>query len=473
VSKTIDAAASLAEFAVELTYERIPDEVRESTKRSILDTLGVTMAASTQGEGYRQLIDLLTGSGGTPESTILGFGERVPAWVAAFANAAMARALMYDDYHTFKTHPSATTVTSAIAVAERLGTVSGRDLITAAVVGNEITCRLGLSIPLSVAKGAGWLTTDVFGTFGAAAAAGKLLGLDAERLQNAFGIALFEAAGTREAYSGSSTTGRSTMMQAMSTGFRAKGAVFAALMAQVDITGPADSLEGRTGLFNVYFKGAQDRTVLLGELGERFESRNIGIKPSPGTWHAFTNVDAVRDLMRQHDIAADDIAEIAVLVTPEAYHTFLPLDVKRRPATSQDANHSLPYLISFAAVHGRVTVVAMTPPGYEDPDVRAFAERIIPVVDETLDASDPGPGEAGPGRIRVTLIDGTAHQVDIHEPYGHPRYPISWGDLTDKFRECASYAAEPLEEDTVERIIEIVTRLEDVDDIRDVMGLLA
>jgi len=135
---------------------------------------------------------------------------------------------------------------------------------------------------LSIAKGAGWLTTDVFGTFGATAAAGKLLGLDAERLQNAFGIALFEAAGTREAYSGSSTTGRSTMMQTMSTGFRAKGAVFAALMAQVDITGPADSLEGRTGLFNVYFKGAQDRTVLLGELGERFESRNIGIKPSPG-----------------------------------------------------------------------------------------------------------------------------------------------------------------------------------------------
>ena len=183
-------------------------------------------------------------------------------------------------------------------------------------------------------------------------------------------------------------------------------------------------------------------------------------------------MDAVRNLMRKHGIAAGDIAEIAVLVTAEAYHTFLPLDVKRRPATSQDANHSLPYLISFAAVHGRVTVVAMTPPGYEDPDVRAFAERVVPVVDETLDASDPGPGEAGPGRIRITLHDGTAHQVDIEEPYGHPRHPISWDDLTDKFRECASYAAKPLAPDTIERVIETVTRLEDVEDIRDVMGLL-
>jgi len=161
-------------------------------------------------------------------------------------------------------------------------------------------------------------------------------------------------------------------------------------------------------------------------------------------------VDAVRNLMRKHGIAAGDIAEIAVLVTAEAYRTFLPLDVK----------------------HGRVTVVAMTPPGYEDPDVRAFAERVVPVVDETLDASDPGPGEAGPGRIRITLHDGTAHQVDIEEPYGHPRHPISWDDLTDKFRECASYAAKPLAPDTIERVIETVTRLEDVEDIRDVMGLL-
>ena len=157
--------------------------------------------------------------------------------------------MMFDDYHTHKTHPGSTTVTAALALAERMGDVSGRELVTAVAIGNDLTCRMGSSIPLDVAKSRGWLTTDVFGTFGATAACARLLRLSVDEVRHAFGIALFEAAGTREAYSGHSESGRSAMMQAMSTGFRSQGAVLAALMAQAGITGPEDTFEGATGLY--------------------------------------------------------------------------------------------------------------------------------------------------------------------------------------------------------------------------------
>jgi 2-methylcitrate dehydratase PrpD len=121
MDKEREAAEILARYAVGLKYESIPAVLRESTKRSILDTLGIAIAASTRGEGYRELIELVQEGGGKEESTLFGVWTKAPAWMAAFANGAMTRALMYDDTHDeAHTHPSSTTVPAAFAVAERL-----------------------------------------------------------------------------------------------------------------------------------------------------------------------------------------------------------------------------------------------------------------------------------------------------------------------------------------------------------------
>jgi 2-methylcitrate dehydratase PrpD len=461
----------LSQHVAELRDGDLSDVVRRAARWSILDTIGVTLLASTQAEGVEALVGLLASSGGKPESTVIGYGHRVPAWTAALANGAMSRAMMFDDYHTHKTHPGSTTVTAALALAERMGDVSGRELVTAVAIGNDLTCRMGSSIPLDVAKSRGWLTTDVFGTFGATAACARLLRLSVDEVRHAFGIALFEAAGTREAYSGHSESGRSAMMQAMSTGFRSQGAVFAALMAQAAITGPEDTFEGATGLYPVYFGGPADRSELLDGLGQRFESVGMGIKPSPGTWHAFTHVDTVRGLMRDNGITADDIAKVEVFVTSEGMRAFTPLAVKRHPPTSQDANHSSPYLIAAAIHHGTVTFRDLTAEGYEDERVGAIADRVIPIIDPEFERSgEVGPGEAGPARVQITLHDGSQFERDETVPYGHPQNPISEEDLIAKFRTCAAFAARPLAEPTIDRMIDVVLHLDDVADVNMILA---
>ncbi len=312
MEKGPDASRVLAQYAAKLRYEDIPLDAREAIKRSVLDTLGVAIAASTLGEGISQLVDLIKEGGGKSESTILAFGGKVPAWMAALANGSMVRALDYDDTHDGGlTHPSATTLPSVLAVAERLGVVNGKDFITAVALGNDITGRMGLSITKRP-RGwkLDWFLTTVHGVFGGAAACSKLLGLDVDRIQNAMGIALYDSAGTMEAF----TPGAAGMMTGMATGFSSKTAVISALMAQKGITGARNSLEGKAGLYNLYFEGDYNRDMLLGDLGQRFESANISIKPWPGVRYAHPYIDATLQLLREHDISSDDVKRIYLLL---------------------------------------------------------------------------------------------------------------------------------------------------------------
>ncbi|MFC2002279.1 MmgE/PrpD family protein [Chloroflexota bacterium] len=464
----IEAAETFAQYAASLKYEHIPTEVRESTKRSILDTLGVTIAASTQGEGYKELIGLIKDGGGKEESTVIGFGGKVPAWMAAYANGAMARALMYDDGHDeAHTHPSSATVTAALAVAERIGKVNGKEFITAVILGNDITSRMGLSTCMTPrGRKTDWCLVNVHGVFGAAAACGKLLGLDVGKMQNAFGIALYESAGTMEAYS----AGHAAMMTGMSSGFTAKGAVLSALMAEKGITGARNSLEGKAGLYNVHFRGEYNRDVLMGDLGKTFESANIGIKPWPGVRYTHSYIEATLKLMREYHITSQNISQVTVFVAGMAQTLCEPLEVQRQPATSQDANRSLPYLVAVAATKGGVKIKDMALEALRDPATLQFVRKIVPEYYERFSTITR---MAGPGKVEIRLNNGKSYSMEIDIPYGHPQNPITWPDLTDKFRDCASYSAIPLSKQDIEKTIDMVSHLEEIEDIRQLVTILA
>ncbi|MFC2000882.1 MmgE/PrpD family protein [Chloroflexota bacterium] len=462
----IEAAETFAHYAASLKYEHIPTEVRESTKRSILDTLGVTTAASTQGEGYKELIELIKDGGGKEESTILGFGGKVPAWMAAFANGAMARALMYDDgYDEAHGHPSSTTVTTALAIAERIGKVSGKEFITAVTLGNDLIARMGLSVCRTPRVWQpDWCLLNVLGVFGATAACGKLLELDAGKMQNAFGIALYESAGTMEAYS----AGHAAMMAGMAAGFTAKGAVLSSLMAEKGITGARNSLEGKAGLYNVHFRGDYDRDVLMGDLGKKFESTGIYIKPWPGVRFTHGYIQATLQLMREHRFTSQDISQVTVFVAGMAQTLCEPIEAQRQPTTSQDANRSLPYLVAVAATKGRVIIADIAPEALKDPATLQFARKIVPEYDERFSITN----RMGPGKVEIKLANGKSCSMEIDKPYGHPQNPIPWSALTDKFRDCASHAAIPLSSQDIEKTIDIVSRLEEIEDIRQLVQIL-
>ena len=459
-AKEKDVAYALARNVVRVNYNDLPPKVVEVTKMSVLDTLGVIAAASGTVPGIAQMVELVKETGGREESTIMGFGGRVPAWMAAFVNAAMGHALDYDDlHHGAMVHPSSPVVTAGFAVAERRGGVTGRDFITAVALGIDVACRLGMSVPL---KGT-WHPTTVFGVFGAAATSGKLLGLDEERMVDALGIAFCHSAGTMELREGVGSN-----LGGLRDAFPAKGGVLSALMAHKGISGIKNSFEGRAGLFPVYFNGEYDREGLISELGKRFEGANVGFKPWPscGTTHIY--IDATLQIVSEHNIAPEDIEEITATVGDFAQRLFVPLEERRRPTTTLDAKYSIPFTVATAAARRKVAIKDFMPDGIKNPASLEIAQKVVPKYDPAFTTIKGRP----PGEIEIRTKQGKVYQKRLEVPYGHHTNPLGHEDIVKKFRDCALYSVKPPSPENVDRVIELTSRLETLDDVGQVIRLL-
>ena len=266
-----DATYAFAENIVATQFEDIPPKVVKVTKDDILDTIGVALSGSSTA-GISALMELIREWGGKGESTVLVFGDKVPAVNAALVNATMAHSDDFDDaYDLNLTHTGATTVLPALAIAERLGKVSGKDLITALALGQDMALRM--SSYLGINHGLHY--SVVYGYFGGTAVVAKLLGLSEEQTVSAFGIAYSQLSGTLQAVEDGSLTKR------LQAGFSARGTVLSALLAQKNYEGSKDNIEGRCGFINVYGEGQSDIEALTADLGKTFYSIYLGFKPYP------------------------------------------------------------------------------------------------------------------------------------------------------------------------------------------------
>ena len=463
-----DAAQALSRFIADTGYEQLPTAARESAKRCILDTLGVTVAASTQGIGHQALHAMVRDAGGAGESSILGFGGRAPVWLAALVNGAMARAVDFDDSHDEgMTHPSSVVVPAALAMAERRGGVSGRELIAAVAIGNEILCRMGVAIARRPGglKLDSWFPTSVFGAFGGTAACSRILRFDAETARSALGVALFEACGTLEAFS---ATGQQGAMRGMVTGLTAKSATLATTMAAAGIKGVPDSIDGEFGLYRVYYGGVYHRDALLGRLGEHWESVDIGMKPWPTCRYTHSYIDATLQLVREHDLRPDDIEGMRIHVAGYAQSRCEPLEDQRRPHNFNHAGHALPYLVAAAAVRRRVDIDDLVR-DLDNPAVLALARRVTPQHDPRFSIEN----RVGPSLVEARLKNGQVHRKELAFVHGGPRSPMGWEEIAAKFRSCVAYSARPPAAAQVERVIDGVAGLEHVEDVGSLAAALA
>ena len=246
VAPDVDVVSHLARHAAGTTYDALPLPAVEAAKKSILDTLGVILAASGTEPAVRGVIDLVRETGGRPESTVLAFGDRVPALMAAFANGAMAHCLDFDDQTPWGQHSASSIVPAAFAVAERRGGVSGREMITAVAVGQDIFARLRRNVGWRK----DWNLSTVLGVFAGAAATARLLGLTPQATAHALGVASMQSSGVMEVVAGTGSN-----LRALYAGFSAKGAVLAALLADKGVTGVDRLFEGEYGVFATYFGG--------------------------------------------------------------------------------------------------------------------------------------------------------------------------------------------------------------------------
>jgi 2-methylcitrate dehydratase PrpD len=457
-----DVGLEFGEHVAGTTFEDLPEDTRAITKLSILDTVGVMLAASGLIPDAATLHEFAVDLGGKPESTVLGFGTKLPAPAAAFVNGGMAHCLDYDDFHLAGVHPSTPTVPCGIAMGERVAGTSGKALLTAIALGNDFSTRLSASVADSWETG--WYTTPLFGYFSAATVAAKLLRLDAQQTSNALGIAFMQAGGTLQGRHGGGSD-----IASISAGWPNRAGVVAALLAQKGIGGVGGLFEGKAGFFPVYFAGKYDRGVLTEDLGKVFRGTEVTFKAWPACALTHGAIEATTQLVAEHGVRPEEIAAITVRYGREAFSALgEPLHLRQKPPTAMDAKFSFPFTVAIAAVNGRLGLSDFTAPALVD-------EAVLAVAAKTTSEFDPGIGTVrGSAEVEIQRLDGSTCTARIERPYGQdPERPMTEVGVIDKFRECASFAVTPLPARSIDRIVELITNLEAVGDVREITALLS
>jgi len=456
---------AISEFVKNFTrtrYEDIPGAAVEAVKKEVLDSLATALGGSSKA-GVGELVDMVKEWGGSKQSTVIAYGFKCPAPNAAQVNGTMIHALDYDDGHQVAlVHIGCVAVSTAFAAAERMGKISGKELIAAIALGGDFMARLGLaSKPGSSALSAGWHPTTLFGFLGAAAIAGRIMGLDEEKMINALGLAYHQCGGA------GSGVGDGALAKRMGPGLAAKAGITSALMAERGITGERDPLEGRTGLFKTYMGGDYDPKILTADLGKKFEGVNIGNKPYPccGLTHAC--IDAALALTARHDIKVDRIKDITVYGGQSVYGLSQPPEIKKAPRTIIDAQFSVPWVVATALVRGKVTVDDFTDESIKRPEILKLAQKINTRLEPAMSRHG-----VGPGGVTLTMQDGTEYTEEVEHCLGSVARPMNFEDVTKKFRECAACSIKPLTTATVDKVIGMVGRLEKLNDATEIIRML-
>ncbi len=422
-------AERISRFAVDLGWTDLPAGVIAAAKLHILDAIGCGLAARALGVGG-QALSLAVEQGGRPESTAIGTGQRLPAPSAALANGMLCHYLDYDDTHTASgTHVSVTVVPAAMAVAEAVN-ASGRDLLIAAIAGSEVAIRVGMAAPLEFHR-RGFHPTSVCGIFGATVAAGRLMGVDAEVLTNALGLAGSMASGLFEYLGDGSAT------KPLHPGWAAQAGIQAVRLAQLGTTGPRTIFEGRFGLYAAFVGNANSGLeAQVARLGRQWETPNIAFKPYPACHFSHASLDAVAILMRDRHLRLDDVAGVIATVPPDAVTFVLePAGSKLRPRTPYEAKFSLQFSIAALLLDGTVGVDTFTDERIADPEVL----RVAKLVGYEVKGYDTYPA-AFPGGARITTVDSKVYEADLPHQRGSSGNPMRDEDIREKFRANAALA---------------------------------
>ena len=463
-----DASVDFAKNVINTKFEDLTATGIEQAKMDILDTLGTLLGGSTADAGA-EVVELAKEFGGNEQATIMAYGGKVPAPMAAFCNATMAHALDLDDTHaSLPVHIGPIIVDAIFAVAEAKGGITGKEAIVALAVGADMMSRLAKASTYPIHK-YGFMFTPLYGYFGATAAVGRLLGLNEEQMVNAFGIAYAQCAGNVQV----NIDDEHALTKRLSCGFASRGGVMAGLLAQKNLTGAQHSLEGRFGLFNIYQRGDYDHDTLVADLGKVYEIDNLSYKPWASCRQTHPYIDAALQLKKQYNINAEDIEKVTIFTNTGAGAALCePLDLRQHPTEEVHAQFSIPYTVGVALTKGVMPIDAIKVENLADPAVMATTEKIEYVIDEELNKQKLlAPQHA----LTITMKDGTVYESNDPKmaPKGDPRNMMTMDEFKAKFLDCATYAPKKISDENLQKVIDLVLDLENVDDISVIPALLA
>ncbi|MEM3697599.1 MAG: MmgE/PrpD family protein [Candidatus Bathyarchaeia archaeon] len=433
----------LANFVEKTAFRDLPKGVIEHAKLCVLDWLGAALAGC-QETPARIVVSIIEKMGGKAESSIIGAPLRTSCVNAALANGIIGHIVEMDDIHQEAIiHPAAPVLPAALAIAER-NDMNGKDLITAVVLGYEIEIRIGRAINPSHYQF--WHTTGTCGTFGAVAAAGKLLGLDQKGIIHAFGIAGTTAAGLVEVFG--------TMSKPLNAGRAAMDGVLAAMLAREGFTSSTKILDSEMGYLQATAREFNVQKIAE-NLGNSFEIVNNIFKYHASCGHTHGAVDAVLEIAKTYDVKAEDVSEVLVGTYPIAANT---VGKNYEPKTSSEAKFSLPYCIAAALIYRKVGLGEFSDEKLSDPEIKTLSKRVKVFVDEKFINARLGCAE-----VKIRTKSGKEYSYCVSAPKGYPENPLTKPELEMKFKTLASSA---LPENRITEILEIVNGLEEIDNVK-------
>jgi 2-methylcitrate dehydratase PrpD len=405
----------LAQFVVGLRWDDLPAKVVHQAKRSTMNFFAVALTGC-RNDTVETLLQTLAPFSGGRQATIVGRPERIDALSAAFLNAAGANVLDFCDTHVLTAlHPTAPVVPPLLALGE-LGTITGRDFLLAVVLGYEIECRIALAMSPSHYN-RGWHITSTCGVFGAAAASGKLLRLDAQKMVWALGNAATQSGGLCECLG--------TPAKSVSVGNAARNGLLSALLAAKNFDGPPEPLTGVQGYYNALNETPKLPSLVEG-LGETWEIMPTAYKPYPCGFVIHPVLDCVLDWRRDHPGAV--VEKVVVTGNP-----LLGIRTDRPDiATGRESQVSTQHAVAAALVTGQAGVEQYTDACVNDPAVRALRGKVSVVRDESFANIAAA--------VEITTADGATHRVAQKASRGSEANPMSDKDLEDKLRNAAAMA---------------------------------
>ena len=439
-------ARRLAEYAHGLAFEQLPGDAVHEVKRRVLDTFGCCYGAWPS-ETAAKVRRIGVGCECRPGATVFGVEYAALPALAAFATGAMSRYLDFNDTYLSlePAHPS-DNIAACLAAAEGKG-AGGRALITAIVLAYEVQCRLCDAASI---RARGW-DHVAYGSFSTALAAGTLMGLDVDRLEQAVNLAGVASPALRQTRAG-------TLSEWKGIAFAnaARNGVFSAWCASTGLTGPAPIFEGRMGFWQQVSGEFALDVDGFGGVGRPFKIMDTCIKFWPAEYHSQSAIEAALSLradvgapsnIRHIDVASFDAAVQIIGSEPE----------KWRPTSRETADHSLPYCIAVALTDGEVGLAQFEPERYLDAAIWKLMERIRIYAEPELNARYP---EGIPNRLEVATWQGAVHTREVTFPRGHARNPMTDEEVVEKYHRLA----EPIiGAARAEALRELVWRLEDVD----------
>ena len=438
---------AIADFALSGSFASLPPEVQRESVRTVVNWVGCALGGAPT-PTVAAAIKGLQSYSSPGRCRVIGRRERFDAPGAAVINCLASAAHAYDDTHLATiTHPTGPVISALLALAEQQA-IRGEDFLTALMVGMEIECRLS-SVIVAPGTGAsgGWYITGVTGSIGAAAAVGRVLGLDRSAMVSALGLAAAQSCGTRGTHA--------SMACAYVPAIAAQAGFVAAMMARAGFEcGPA-AVAGRNGVVEVIAPKA-DHAAICRDFGKHWEVLGNAYKPYPCGIVIHSAIDACLELVRKHKPNPDDIAEVAFDVTPGA----LALCWRKLPDTELEAQVSLYHWLAATLIHGEATVAQAQLACIRDPRVRDLQAR--------LNATSSPALAIDQAKAVMRMRDGTTHAVSIEHGVGSLIKPMSDDELSAKF---LSQARGVLADDAANKLLAASWNVRRLDNVADILAL--